>query len=66
MADTDRPPCTWTYDDHHYAWDTACGDKFLFDLDGPAENHYRFCPACGGKIAVTPYEAPAEEANSDE
>ena len=66
MTITDRPTCAWTFDHTEGAWDTTCGDKFIFDVDGPDENHYRFCPACGGKIAVTPYEAPAEEADSDE
>ncbi len=57
--------CAWTYDPDYYSWDTACGDKFIFDEEGPAENHHRFCPHCGKTIAVTPYEAPAEEADDD-
>lgn len=63
MADT---TCRWTYDPDTDSWDTACDEKFLFDVDGPDENRYQFCPQCGGKIELTPYEAPAQEADDDD
>lgn len=40
-------PCAWSQDERTGAWETACGGAFLFAVDGPAENGYNFCPACG-------------------
>jgi len=42
-------PCAWTL------WETgqhetACGNVFEFSDDGIAENKFKFCPFCGGRI----------------
>lgn len=50
IVTSEEPICTWTYDDYHCKWDTGCDDAFCFENDGPADNHYRFCPACGRRI----------------
>ena len=49
----------WTYDDYHYKWDCECGAAHVFMFDGPRENEYKFCPACGGRIVL------AEEGERD-
>ena len=38
----------WKYDDYYGDyWECDCGEAFT--LDGNlADNHYRYCPACGG------------------
>lgn len=41
-----RQPCVWTYDDVHDKWDTACGEAFQIECDGPAENGMKFCCYC--------------------
>lgn len=38
--------CEWQADDDG-TWDTGCGEKHVFEVDGPRENNYRFCPYCG-------------------
>lgn len=42
--------CLWAHDDE--AWDTGCGDKFCFIVDGPRENGMRFCPYCGRRLRI--------------
>lgn len=47
--------CTWTNCDDDYmpgTWDGSCGAKWTFTEDGPAENSMKFCPECGGKVAI--------------
>lgn len=41
--------CSWTYDDYHYKWDTACGHAFWFEGgdDTPANSDFKFCCFCG-------------------
>jgi len=41
--------CKWTEDDAG-DWDSDCGDSFIFNNDGPVENHFKFCPYCGRKL----------------
>lgn len=41
------PTCAWSEDDDTGSWDTACGEKFQFTVDGPKENGFRHCPYCG-------------------
>jgi hypothetical protein len=48
-----KSACAWTQDEDG-AWDTACGQLFLFNEGGPEENQACFCHHCGGKIEVTP------------
>jgi len=48
--------CKWHKDgqhmpDHDY-WETSCGNIFQFNVDGPNENHFKFCPYCGLPIGV--------------
>ena len=39
--------CKWTVDDDG-AFNTECGHRFELTYDGPKENHWVFCPYCGG------------------
>jgi hypothetical protein len=42
--------CTWT-EDEDGNWHTECGQIYQFINGTPAaENHYVFCPQCGGRI----------------
>lgn len=38
--------CTWAVDDDGI-WQTQCGNAFYFEVDGPHENKFKFCPYCG-------------------
>ncbi|WP_234775054.1 hypothetical protein [Paraburkholderia tropica] len=59
--------CAWTYDDVDYKWDSACGQSWVFNDDGPAENNARFCQGCGGKIKIAARKAEIERsAQGDE
>lgn len=42
--------CQWSHDSEHCKWDTSCGTAFEFEVDGPKENDFRFCPYCGSEI----------------
>lgn len=45
-------------DKEHDAWTCgACGYIEDFEADGPAENGWRFCPACGREIEVGKHDA---------
>ena len=55
------PECAWTYDTSTYSWDSACGEKWQFNNDGPAENNCRFCQGCGGRVAARPQGASDEQ-----
>ena len=46
----DPDTCEWTPDDDG-VFDTDCGNRFEFNVGGPAENGCRFCPYCGEPIA---------------
>jgi len=59
MSDAARE-CEWTYDDVDYKWDSACGESWVFNDDGPAENNARFCQGCGGKIVIAARKAEIE------
>lgn len=50
-ADLPRPACRWTYDPD-YCWDTGCKNAFSFTDGGPAENEFKYCCYCGGKLVV--------------
>ena len=44
--------CTWYVIDEldgEY-WSSGCKELFDFNIDGPIENHFKFCPYCGKKI----------------
>jgi len=38
--------------DGDIAWQTTCANMFVFMCDGPDENHFNFCPYCGGKLTA--------------
>jgi hypothetical protein len=48
------PTCTWTYDDWHGYYDTACGDAFWL------AEEFKFCPYCGGRISLASKEEGEE------
>jgi hypothetical protein len=53
--------CEWTLDDGMGLWATSCDQAFQFDVEGPTENKFAFCPYCGLKLAeVRPEPDPAD------
>jgi len=42
--------CCWTFDDIDCRWETECGEAHVFEVEGPVENKYNFCPYCGKQI----------------
>lgn len=40
--------CHWTFEGEY--WKTNCGNAQVFEVDGPDENGYKFCPYCGKPI----------------
>ncbi len=51
------PTCKWTEDGDEWesvAWDTDCGEKFMFLDGGPFQNHIKFCCYCGAKVQSVP------------
>ena len=57
MAET----CAWTLDDYQGCWDTACGESFVFEDDGPLKNGARFCLYCGGALTEVRPEPELED-----
>ena len=53
-----RPtPCIWRpqpHGDETEYWETTCDNAYCFEIDGPTENDYSFCPGCGHPILVAP------------
>jgi len=48
-----KKPCTWSPRDKEFnIWETECQELHQFIAGGPKENHYRFCPYCGGEIRM--------------
>ena len=50
---TEKSKCIWTkwHDpDGDTVWNTTCGEDFTLLEQGPADNHYYYCPTCGNKI----------------
>lgn len=45
--------CLWTYDDHDYKWNSACGESWTFIDDGPEENGVKFCQGCGKPVVLS-------------
>lgn len=53
LAKAQRPVCEWRVADvMDMYWTGSCGARWLFDFDGPKENHMDYCPNCGGKVEV--------------
>lgn len=43
--------CAWVCEDEETnVWYTTCGNAEQFNVGNIQDNHYRFCPYCGGKI----------------
>ena len=44
--------CEWKHStgDDLDIWFTACDNVFEFTEDGIKENHFKYCPYCGGEI----------------
>ncbi|WP_321814615.1 MULTISPECIES: hypothetical protein [unclassified Paraburkholderia] len=59
MSDAARE-CEWTYDDVDFKWDSACGESWVFNDDGPVENKVRFCHGCGGRVTIAARKAEIE------
>jgi hypothetical protein len=49
--------CAWVKDDDGI-WQTACGNEFWFDTDGPTKNGFAYCPYCGAVGAWADKEKP--------
>lgn len=49
-----QDPCTWSLDDDldRTAWQSACGQSWMFTDGGPAENHVRYCHGCGRPVHI--------------
>jgi len=46
-----RGICTWKEDDE-WNWHTSCDQIHQFTNGTPEENHYGFCPHCGGNLRL--------------
>lgn len=44
--------CEWSYSDDYSYFETKWGNGMEFTSDGIEENEYKFCPFCGGSIAL--------------
>lgn len=46
--------CEWVFgnDPDFDVWKTGCDDVYCFIEGGPKENKIKFCPYCGGKVAL--------------
>jgi hypothetical protein len=49
-----RDYCRWTYDEHDYKWDSACGEAWQFTDGGPEDNGVKFCQGCGKPVVLPP------------
>ena len=44
--------CEWTHDENDGFWESACGEAWLFNYGGPADNNVRFCQGCGKPLGI--------------
>jgi len=44
-----KESCSWR-EDEGGCWFSDCGDGFVFSVDGPRKNAFKFCPFCGKPI----------------
>ena len=51
LDSTSPQTCAWR-EDEDGVWETACGEAFSFDYDGPVENKTRYCQYCGKPVDV--------------
>lgn len=49
LASAESAACPWQ-EDADGIWHTRCGHAHQFNDGGPVENHYRWCPYCGGAL----------------
>jgi len=44
--------CNWIWNDDPdmESWNTDCGETFCLIEGGTQENHYLYCPKCGGHL----------------
>ena len=54
--------CAWT-DDSDGIWQTGCGEAHVFEVAGPVENHYVYCPYCGQHVVEV---RPTADGESDD
>ena len=53
--------CEWEADDKEIdVYYTKCGQAHIFIDGNPKENNHVFCPYCGKKIKVAPYQPEGE------
>ncbi len=52
--------CKWTYDEHDYKWDSACGESWQFTDGGPEDNHVKFCQGCGKPVVLAAAPTPTK------
>lgn len=53
--------CEWTQDDKEIdVYYTKCGQAHIFIDGNPEENNHVYCPYCGKKIKVAPYQPKGE------
>lgn len=57
--------CTWTEDDDG-VWYSSCGEVSVFNVDGPYENRYSFCPYCGKWLLAVPFASNRGDGGADE
>lgn len=48
--DREEDPCKLV-EGYNGEWTCSeCGESFEFEVDGPRENHYRYCSFCGRRV----------------
>jgi DNA-directed RNA polymerase subunit RPC12/RpoP len=47
--------CRWSFEGEY--WKTDCDNAHQFEVDGPDENGYNYCPYCGKRIEVEKEQA---------
>lgn len=52
--------CKWTYDEHDYKWDSACGEAWQFTDGGPEDNGVKFCQGCGKPAMLAAAPTPTK------
>lgn len=57
-----RPPCDPEYGFH----EASCGFVFTFIEDGIEENHFKYCPSCGGSIREGHFDKDGNPATNTE
>ena len=53
--------CCWEFHKSDSRWDSSCGHSYCFFESDPKENHYEYCPYCGGIIKLAAIEKENKE-----